>query len=85
MKVDNNFGYSLEGAAYEPEVEEIIAEPNFETLVNDFPIFYIIYICTHFIYQRNVYQSKEMPFLSRVQSHALSFLYQEYLPARVSH
>ncbi|XP_030240035.1 sodium channel protein Nach [Drosophila navojoa] len=31
MKVDNNFGYSLEGAAYEPEVEEIIAEPNFET------------------------------------------------------
>lgn len=44
MKVDNNFGYSPEGAAYEPEVEEIIAEANFETLVNLFQSFDINYI-----------------------------------------
>ncbi|EDV98983.1 GH13616 [Drosophila grimshawi] len=31
MKVDNNFGYSPEGAAYEPEVEEIVADAELET------------------------------------------------------
>ncbi|EDW63297.2 uncharacterized protein Dvir_GJ13850, partial [Drosophila virilis] len=31
MKVDNNFGYTHDGATYEPEVEEIVAESNFRT------------------------------------------------------
>lgn len=41
MKVDNNFGYTHYGAIYEPEVEEIVAESDFGTLVNWFSHIFI--------------------------------------------
>ncbi|ALC39281.1 ppk10 [Drosophila busckii] len=62
MKVDNNFGYTVEGTSYEPESEEITADANLEkeaSISQRKCRFYHESNLTHFpIYTRNICQQE---------------------------